>query len=310
MPIIEKASNLSYQYKITENKILEENNLNNILLNPALNRFLHNPTDEIIKEIFHPLFGLLSNNINTESFKSAASKNIILMFNRLFEAGYTKWVTLSIMQLLQAEKYYKVYSPKPEFDDEEVPVHLVMSPNYPEETETLSFNLKQFHAFLVPELLFFSEAVDKYIAIRSELTDAISVSDTRPESREWIGFDSARIEKGPNFLEQLILFYMDTNLKAISLIADHEKICRPELLIKCVTDDDWYSDYNIAIFQKRHAALTPVLGTYIVSLVATPFWVKEKFGQDCSSREIQFLDVGYDVAGLEPVIEKIKNPAC
>lgn len=142
----------------------------------------------LIRGLFDPLFDLLKGKIDAEAFEQYASRDIEATFGDLYRLGYEKWVALSLVKLLEADKTFNVTPPKPEFgevDDEDVPIGREEAVPPPQEARNLSFEHERFYSFIVPDFIIHSTKINQYVAIRTELGKAVSTAQNVSEKREW-----------------------------------------------------------------------------------------------------------------------------
>jgi hypothetical protein len=295
--------------------------LEKISLPTHLHRFVHNPIDELVRILFDPLFDLLRGEIGTEIFEKRVSSEIELSFRELYRSGYEKWVALSLIKLLQADKLYQVtprkflsdydrlFTGASSFEDkEEVPI--------PKESSCLSFKDRSTKTFIAPDFIVHLAKVDKNVAFRSEIGLAFASASNATEAREWYNLSPIEV-----FTSGLTLVYISDNLGEISLVADVESICRPDLIIECEGNKDWYGVEIMESIKLQYNALKPILGMYIVTCEPMPEraykeLMLEKVSQAPGAAQepvkrkegIQLLTVGFDESRLEPIVNILRRP--
>ena len=82
---------LSQVYARIERDILDRLGLDRVSMPVGLDRFLRDPTNQLIRGLFDPLFDLLKGAIDVETFAAKASTTIDKTFRDLFPSGYEKW---------------------------------------------------------------------------------------------------------------------------------------------------------------------------------------------------------------------------
>ncbi len=295
-----EAATLSQNYLKAEQEVTELLGLDDILIATGLRRFLRDPRDGLIKGLFDPLFDLLKGKINAEAFEQGVSRNIEASFRDFYRLGYKKWLALSLVKLLEADRSLEVSVPSlylgpqdgergSSVSDEEHPVPP------PKELKHLSFKHEQSSTLTVPDFIVHSAKINRYFALRSEFRAAAAVwtASNASEHREWYPLDCVvALRLGST------LIYVADNPEEISLVADAEKICRPELIIECREQKDWYEKEGLEKVKLHHDILKPRLGTYIVSREQVP-----DVGQLGDS--IHILTVGFDQSKLEPIISSL-----
>lgn len=295
-----KARVLSEHYTKVEKEVIKLLGLESISTLPSLHRFLHDPIDQLIRGLFNPLFDLLKGRIDVEKYEGLASQNIEASFRPLYQSGYEKWMALSLVKLLKADKSFQVIIQKVAADDvfksggfieERVPA--------PEESKALSFKHDLEVGFIVPDIIVHSARVDRYFAFRSEIGMALATASDASEKREWLSLDSV-VDLGPG----ITLVYVDNNPEELSLVADAQKICRPDLIIEYMGLKELYEKERLDKVKLHHDSLKPRLGTYIVAKEPVPEQEPEK-----QELDIHILSVGFDQSKLEPIISALIGQA-
>ncbi len=296
--LLNEATPLSTNYLKVEQEIVRLLGLEDVLMEADPLRFLHDPIDQLIRGLFDPLFDLLKGKIDAETFEATSSRNIRTSFGPLYRLGYEKWVALSLVRLLEADKSFQVTPPEFTLYDAEKAESLIAEWVWaPEGSNHILFKYDPKPALMVPDLVVHSAKVNRYIALRSQIGEAIGMSTVFSEKREWLPVSSVRaLGSG------LTLIYVADNPEEISLVADVDKICRPDLVIECREQKDWY--YKREALEKvklHHDSLKPRLGTYMVSRELVP-------EQELNSQEedIHILTVGFDQFKLEPIISALQ----
>ena len=315
--LVNEAKSLSEEYTKLEGRVIKLLQLKRISLASQLHRFLHSPMDELERELFDPLFDLLKGKIDIETFEEVSSKKMRDSFRHLYRSGYEKWLALSLVELLEADKLFQV-TPR-EFRSvydrlftgtsssiEEVPV--------PEESSRLSLDRGLTTTLKAPSFIVHSAKANKYVALGSEIGEALVTAKNTSEAREWYHLDSM-----PAFEPGSTLIYLADKPEEISLIADAKKICRPDLIIECEGNKDWYGVERMEKIKMQHNALKPILGTYVVTRKpmperaykylmpkesVSPTLGEEKPEQgDVRQTGIHILTVGFGQSKLAPIID-------
>jgi len=297
--LFNEATTLSENYTKAEQEVTELLGLDDILIATSLCKFLHNPRDGLIRGLFDPLFDLLKGKINTKTFEQGVSRNIEASFRNSYRLGYKKWLALSLVKLLEADRNLEVSVPSlylgprdgergSSTSDEEHPVPL------PKESKHLTFKHEQSSTLTVPDFIVHSAKINRYFALRSEFrTGAVWTASNASEHREWYPLDCVvALRLGST------LIYVADNPEEISLVADAKKICRPDLIIEFREQKDWYEKEELEKVKLHHNVLKPRLGTYIVTREQVP-----NAGQ--LGDGIHILTVGFDQSKLEPIISSL-----
>jgi hypothetical protein len=270
---------------------------------------------------------LLKGKISAESFEQEATRTIERSFGPLYRAGYIKWVGLSLARLLEPDKAFHVASPV--WDDA-----VDGEPNYyetraapPEESRHLRFGFGQkgIPRFVVPDFIVHSAKIDSYVAVGSALGRAYWGAANASKKREWYPLKAVKKEiYGPAGLKPDLLIYIDDRPQDVALIADADKICRPDLTIECREQKDWYEKQGLDEIKLHYDSLKPKLGTYVVSreLVSEQAYkelMPEEVSKGSASEQeqkptqeqepekqgakIYILTVGFDQSKLAPIVD-------
>lgn len=183
--LLDEAKCLSESYTKVEQEVMELLELDSITTPPSLHRFLHDPPNELIRELFDLLFDLVKEKIDFETFEQYASKDIEAAFRVLYRSGYEKWVVLSLLKPLESDKTFNVTPPRPEEDAEGFQIRCEEAVPPPEESRNLSFKYEPISSLTVPDFIVHSAKLSQYVAIRTELGNAVSTAQNASDKREW-----------------------------------------------------------------------------------------------------------------------------
>jgi hypothetical protein len=298
--LFNEAATLSENYTKADQEVTELLVLDDILMTTGLRSFLRNPRDGLMMRLLDPLFDLLKGKINAKTFEQEVSRNMETSLRDSYRLGYKKWLALSLVKLLEADRSLEVsvpsiylgpargergYSPS----DEKHPVPP------PKESKHLSFKHEQSSTLTVPDFIVHSAKINRYFALRSEFRTAAAVwtASNASEHREWYPLDhvvALRLDS--------TLIYVADNPEEISLVADAKKICRPDLIIEFIEQKDRYEKEELEKVKLHHNVFKPRLGTYIVTREQVP-----DVGQ--LGDGIHILTVGFDQSKLEPIISSL-----
>ena len=297
--LLNEVKILSQHYIKTEQEVTELLHLDKITIEARLERFLHNPIDKLSRELYDPLFDLLKGKTDIKKFEKLTQENIKTTFRNLFQSGYEKLIILSLLKPLKAEHLLQVTLPKfTSHDEEELLIMsspLVEDTPLPKQTNCISFNRSN-PKLALPNFIIHSAKIAKYMAFGSIISRSIATSSNVSELREWHAMDyRSSIEPGLN------LIYVDDNPEEISLVADSRGIRRPDLILVCKGQKEWYGNEVLEKIKLYHINLKPTLGTYILSKDEIPEHVREELGKD----GIRFIVVGFDQLKLGPVIDTL-----
>jgi hypothetical protein len=280
--LLNESTNLSNNYLKAEGELIKLLGLEDVSHIKPVYRFLHNPIDELKRELFDLTFDLLKTKIDTETFENNAAYNIESYYRNLHLLSYEKWVIICLMKILAADKNFQVNVRHIDRGEHSLIASAAseeeVSP--PQESSHLSFDNTGEELFAVVDFIIHSSKIDKYIAFRSDVNKAIATASNASSKREWYPNYSAI-----TFGYGLTLVYLADKTEEISLVADAKRFCRPDLLIECREQKDWYENNGLEKVKLHHRILRPRLGTYIVSKEEVPEQVYKEFMQDKESVE-------------------------
>ncbi len=295
---IRQAKILSQNYLKAEEEVATMLGLEEVSNKKSLQRFLHDPVDGLANELFDQLYNLLKGKTNIKGFEVEAAKNTGTSFRALYRLGYEKWAALSMMKLLEPDKLFQV-TPRPIGRSEHSLIAVQSGDNYteqvpsPQVSKHLSFDHYFSALFTIPDFIVHSTKADKYIALRSEMNQSIANASNPSKNREWYPLDSIE-------LSGFSLVYIADNPEDIALVADMKKICRPDLIIVCRGNKDWFEKEGLENIKLRHESLKPRLGTYIVSREPAS---EQVLVSPCDTMYI--LSAGYDQPKLKPIVNAL-----
>ena len=266
--LLREAKTLSENYTKTRQAVMELLQLESITSLNFLDRFLSDPLDELYRGLLDPLFDLLKGKIDLAAFESQGSASIETTFGNLHRLGYSKWLALSLVKLLEADKLFAGVPPETKMDGHGDPLHNRMPVDTPQETKKLTFDHgpDDFPAFIMPHIIVHSAKLDRYVSIRSEFRSASYTAANISEKREWHNINAISNEFRLATRNPSLLIYIDDELDDLALVADNEVICRPDLVVEYRELKDW--DEKKDVLARRtglYDVINPGLGRYIVS---------------------------------------------
>ena len=163
----------------------------------------------------------------------------------------------------------------------------------PVESKHLSFEHEPASILAVPDFIVHSAKINQYVSVRSGYRAPLATASNASEHRKWYLLDSiVALEPGLN------LFYLADRPEEISLVADVQKICKPDLNVECRGEKDWYEKEGLEKVKLHNSMLKPRLGSYIVSREPMP---EQKI--DSQEEDIHLLTVGFDQSKLAPIVD-------
>jgi hypothetical protein len=273
-------------------------------------RFLRNVMETMARELFDPLFDLLKGRESIGSFGEKSAQKISEHWPALFRAGYEKWTVLSLIKMLEPDRALRVdvrslrhgerakSADQAPWDDAPVP----------EESNRYFFAQPRNAILTVPDLIVRSARLNRFVGIRSEFREGLYKALNPSQEREWLPLDTNLLfllESG------LTLVYLAEEAQQIALIADANRLCRPDLVVWCV------DSLNLAQSDAREKAnaieqhLNPRMGTFVVG---TDAWLEsvepdkneeaQSIGNGINAR-VRFLTAGFEASRLLPIVDAL-----
>ena len=300
---IAKAKSLSKSYTGVEKAILSISELKNIKMLSEIDLFLHRPDYAIARKIKQPLFDLLSNDISEFDFKEKATKIIEESLKKLDPDAYVIWSALSLINLLEPDRFFRVSLFNLQFIDNTFHDGMEKQVPIPEKTDTITFE----HAnavFIVADIIFFSELINQYVAIKVRPAKASTQAETVTSKKEWLELNKNA------FIKPDILVYFDKKLDNLNLIADSTRVLKPDLLIECI-------DVNSILPQRLDGIINtiltfpPTIQTFLLSVDRIGLTQtknnNEFFDNPSQNNSLTLLTTGYDSSTLKSITRFIED---
>jgi hypothetical protein len=274
--LLAEAELLSKNYGAVSQEVTESLEITDVKLVGGLNWFLSDPTNGLMRSLFDNLFNLVKGKIDTNAFEQLSLKSIRDSFNKLFKAGYEKWVIFSLLKAVAPDK---LYAPDPAdtsmqaqiTDPETLPgLH---EDEVPPQLETKSLSLGQSSGdvtFTVSDFIAHSTKMNRFFSLGSEIIDASWTAKSVSEKQEWIRLRTLTGLHIPIGGWPDMVIYAADKLDDLALVADFGRFCRPDVIIECVEQEGWYQQGGLERVKYYHDFLKPKLGTFVVSRVPVP----------------------------------------
>ena len=297
--LIAKAVILKDRYLSVEREISDLLCLNSISSRPPVRKFIHDPEEEIVNSNYYLFFDLLKSKITIGDLDVMAIRNIEKVSSSLLNSIYQQWVSFSLVKLLKASRLLQV-----RFNDiSGYGAHRVgwvsgHTP-IPKDSNDIFFNYKHEVRFMVPDFIIFSKRINKYLSIRSEIIKPLVHATNLSNTREWFNLSAAEhaIKNNQTFM------YVGDEPEDISLVSDALKICRPDLILECRAQGNWYENEGLKRLILLNDALKPKLGTYIISMDPVS---EQPLGR--LDDGITLIEVGFNRDKLQPIVDTIFQP--
>lgn len=323
---LEEAAILGQNYTRAEQEVKELLKLDSIVALGFLDRFLHEPKSELIKGLFNPLFELLRGTVDEGTFEQQSERDIQTTFERSHRLGYAKWVVLSLVKLLESDRLFTVTPPESKLDGHNEPLLCEVDVPSPQDSKILSFEHgpDNFPPFITPHFIVHSAKLNRYVAVRTELfKTAEYIALNYSDKREWYRIESMEKEYKSAMTNPSLLIYIGDELDELALIADKDRMCRPDMIVEYRELRDW-DDNDVPAKTKLYDVLNPRLGRYIVSREPVPVQVSpeapakpaaavaqqlpvEQATETEKGNAIHSLMIGFEQSKLEPIMETMVN---
>jgi hypothetical protein len=297
--LLEEATTLSKHYLEAENELRALLKLENITMAPALQIFLSDPAEALIRVLFDPLFDLLKGKITELSFEHENPGKVERYFRLYYQTGYEKWAIISLLNRLQADRLFQMTARKV-FSETEAKL-MFSQPDEPipdlVESRELNFNDNSPITLELPDLIIHSASLNKYISLRSAIGKPMSFTSQKTGVRKWLDFDYFDYM----WLGSTLLYVADTPGE-IALIADSDKICQPDLILQCRYLENWNERKAWEHINTQQNKLQPLFGTIVLTCCPTS-------GQPMINNisGISLLTPAFFPLKLSPIIEILKQ---
>jgi hypothetical protein len=142
--------------------------------------------------LFDNLFNLVKGRIDTNAFEQLNLKSIRDSFNKLFKAGYEKWVIFSLLKAVAPDKLYAPDLADTRLVTQATEIDMMPGLNeelVPPQLETKSLSLGRRSGditFIVPDFVAHSTKMNRFFSLGSEIIDASWTAKSVSEKQEWI----------------------------------------------------------------------------------------------------------------------------
>jgi hypothetical protein len=306
---------LSAHYLSLETEVTKILGLAEVILQQPLVWFVKDPADALARDLFDPIFDLLRGKVDIAAFEAKYEPKVKAQLLSLFRSGYEKWVSLALIRLAVPEKLFQVKLRDPGRSEH---AHILgqfeaLKEDIPPAVESrdISFDHSKDIIFNNPDYII--QADQKYLSIRSRLGNPITVGSYVSQKREWLPLNEVTVVEPSS-----ILVYIDGALNEITLVGDKEKICRPDMIIECIDQPDWYTGERPAGIKRQNDTLKPRFGTFLVARQPVPEGAAKNILTELIQQTpeypepipdgktpvtgINLLTVEFNVQMLEPVI--------
>jgi len=303
---LDEAQFLATKYAKIEGQLTELLRLREVMMPEDLRRFLFDPMKQMVRDLFDPLFELIQEKIEPEEFEERAQQAVNESFRNYYQMGYIKWFVLSLIQKLEPERIYEVPLPQP--SSKEIIKHrqdIRQNIPFPRETKVLSFEVGRRDVLLIPDFIVRSAALEKYVAFRTDLGKAIWRATYHSEERDWFLIEDIVEKYGMISLKPDLLLYMDENLQDVSLVADSETICQPDLQVFFMDQleaSEKRMSQELEEARLAHEILKPIKGTRLI----TKHHLPESLTAE-TDKDMGIIHFGFNNLKWEGLLSLLKN---
>lgn len=339
---LKKGYALSAAYAGAAKAAKEEMHLEAIEINASLNWFLLDPVNGLMRVLFDPLFELLKGKSDLAGFIRAGDAAIAESYKMLFREGYERWGALAMLNLLAPGRLWT--GKTQDFYTDPTMEGDIIEGNRDDfaadvvESKKIVFDNLVRASFVVPGQLIYSGRTKAFVSLRPRWYLPRWKARMVSEKMDWIDLKQTYKDFGTgNLWPDMMVHVTDENPDDLKMIADFYRLARPDLIIEFMEEDDWYDAKRVEDMIRHNMVINPRLGSYVISRMEVPpeaFKPMEAMPMVSSSPtipadgttvsappaealmarplslaelpdNIHVLNVGYDTAKLEQVVEAI-----
>ena len=292
------VATLSQNYIATESAVMQMLGLE-VNPNPGgITRFLYSPVSVFgIGNHGSALLDLIDKRADSSAFEAATAGIVRDVFPEQCRLGYEQWVILSLFRLLGAKSLLEVNVRG--FTTRDICSSAAEFVQPPRETRIFSTKRRPASIVMPPDWIVACEK--GYAAFKSDVVafqEPRRLAANASASREWYP------NTLPVMLPAVTLVYTGAAAEDIAVVADSKRICRPQIVLECRWEQDWFSPENMAEIQLHHAALKPTLGTVVICRADAPQQAPAE-----AVEGINIVAVGFESDRLAVIASALKNAA-
>ncbi len=284
--LIDEAEPLASSFQAVRDEAIKNLGLSSLKIKSSLHWFLENPEDALKRLLYNPLFDLLKAKIDIDEFERLSLEKIDSAFPESFRKGYEHWAMFSLINQLNGTRAYRVPSGSAIEEDCSLvgggePTTGTIEELVSKPEETSSINLEYFTepGFVLPDVIVYSSKIDRYLSMRRDLFAPQWMAKNINRKREWIKYRNVgsvnRVDYADNWPDMFM--YIDSSPGPLALVVDFSRFCRPDIIIECMEQDNWYQEEEIERIKSNHEQFKPKYGTFIISRHPAPEHVTEMF---------------------------------
>ncbi|NLE90271.1 MAG: hypothetical protein GX602_04985 [Dehalococcoidales bacterium] len=331
--ILIQALEVSDKYKTEVAQLMPALEISEIKMPSKLDWMITDPLNGLIRPLRDPLFMLLKKELTLDDFEDEAARLVASYALPIIKMGYEKWLIMAIASLLKPDQalaipYDEMRFMCHELQPDEKKGFFDENVLEPQKLETLLLGHEGYDpSFMMSDIIVRESTHNRYIAFGADLTDCAWSAKNATTRREWITIRSKGLESRPRLEWPSMVLYIDNQPKTIGLISDFSRFLRPDIIIECMDDPEWYEKGEMDIVQRNYDSFKPIMGSFIVTKYPIPTQVAEalssqkasaetaplvenepenqpaSFAQPEEVRNIRIVEVGFDKAALTPIID-------
>jgi hypothetical protein len=292
--ILRESESVSDAYIQAEHEVTDMLELDEVTMMPGLDRFLHDPIDQLRRCLYDTAFDLLKGKIQIPLFIEESNQKLDKCFAQMYPLAYAKWVETSLIKLLEADELLHVTFPEVTLYDAHKSGGIIKEKvPHPDQSRCIDFEFAPDTAANIADWVIRSTVTGQYVSARSQFGEPFGVAVNASEAREWLPMVTTfPLDEG------ILLLNHGKNASEISLFSDANRICRPDILIVCDPFGHWLEEDGLEKIQTYRQSLKPILGTFLILKE-----VKKRTNLQKTFEGIQILEAELEQLRLAPIIE-------
>ncbi len=260
---------LSDNFNTGRDKALACLNLKAVKITPKLERFLRDPLQGLMCELFDPLFRVLQGITDLATFERVASDLIKDAAKAFLHEGFEHWVTLSLVHLLAPDEinFVPVPDETAEFDLSTGVTrpgwYTVEIPDMATD-ELLALDVSPHTPVLVPKAILHSPGLNTFVSIGTDFHEVYRQGYDLSQKIEWLNIAEIRQKFGIGDLWPDIAIYLHDDGKELRVVHDYFVVARPDIIIDVMEAEDWYEKGGLESARRHHEILRPRLGSFVI----------------------------------------------
>ena len=272
---LERGQEISRAFARVYKAAIAASGLESINVRAAVNWFLQDPTNGLIRPLFDPLFNLIRSKWTEAEFTDNSIQIVEDAFTEYFRDGYVRWTVLGLLALMKPDRNYHIetrdYHTDAEMNEGGMPAgQREETVDAIAESKKIVFDVSTLSAFIVPRVLFHSTRLERYVAIHTDFTEAYWRARGKSDRMEWLSLKDIKEEFGRSRLWPDAMIYTSDAIDDLNLVSDYDTVARPDLILEIEEEDGWYEKGGLELARRHLAELKPRLGCYIICRTPPP----------------------------------------